>query len=252
MGCEHAVAVGFFCDASSLIAVNTPDQKVGWSRVKLGGNGLEALRAGTLEQPVLEKSGDNLRIDWGYVYLAAPANEAGLRMQAGYGSLGSFAQAGLLPDADEVEPAEKYGVHIPLLSASFDLGRVGSAVESRYVMLAYDDVWSLEYFNRRLRPYWRRNGMGVDGLLRAAAEDHDKVLARSIAFDKALTEDLVSAGGPEYAALSITAFRQTLAAHTRLPPISTVARFACRRRISATGRSIRWTSCILQRLSSCC
>jgi hypothetical protein len=43
--------------------------------------------------------------------------------------------------------------------------------------------------------------------------DHDKLAARSIAFDKALADDLVTAGGPEYAALSIVAYRQTLAAH---------------------------------------
>jgi hypothetical protein len=207
-GGEHDVTVDF--SASSLIALNTPEQKVSWSRVKLGG--IDALRAGSSEQPVLEKSGDLLRIDWGYLYLAAPGNEAGLRMQAGYGTLASFAQSGQLPDVDELD-ATGYGAHLPLLSASFDLGRVGSEAASRYLMLAYDDVWALEYFNRKLRPYWRRNGMGVAELLNAAAEEHDKLLERSIAFDKALTEDLVSAGGPEYAALSITAYRQTLAAH---------------------------------------
>lgn len=207
-GREHTVALDFA--ASSLIATNTPEQKVAWSRVKFGG--VDALRAGTVEQPVLEKSGDLLRIDWGYVYLAAPGNEAGVRMQAGYGSLASFAQTGELPDSDELD-ATGYGAHVLLLSAAFDLGKVGSEAVSRYVMLAYDDVWALEYFNRRLRPYWRRNGMGAEGLLRAAAEEHEKLLARSIAFDKALTEDLMKAGGPEYAALSITAYRQTLAAH---------------------------------------
>jgi hypothetical protein len=207
-GKDHEVTVDFA--ASSVIAVNTPEQKLGWSRVKLGG--IDALRAGSLEQPVLEKSGDLLRIDWGYVYLAAPGNEAGLRMQAGYGTLASFAQTGKLPEADELE-ATGYGNHIPLLSASFDLGSVGTTAASRYLMLAYDDEWALDYFNRRLRPYWRRNGQAAAELLKAAADEHDKLLERSIAFDKALSADLVTTGGAEYAALSITAFRQTLAAH---------------------------------------
>ena len=206
-GREHEVSIDF--DASSVIAVNTPEQKTAWSRVRLA-NGIEALRVGSVEQPVLEKSGDNLRIDWGYLYLAAPE---GVRLQAGYSARQSFASKGTLPDADELEPEEKYGNRIPQLSASFDLGRVGVTGVSRYLMLAYDDVWSLEYFNRKLRPYWRRNGMDASGLLTAAAADHDKLLSRSIVFDKALTDDLVTAGGPEYAALSITAYRQTLAAH---------------------------------------
>ena len=206
-GREHEVAVDF--DASSVIAVNTPEQKVTWSRVRLG-EGLEALRAGSVEQPVLEKSGDNLRIDWGYLYLA---EKDGARLHAGYTARQSFASTGHLPDADELEPADKYGNRIPLLSASFDMGRVGGTTVSRHLMLAYDDVWSLEYFYRKLRPYWRRNGMDAGGLLMAAAVQYDKLLERSIAFDKALTDDLVNAGGSEYAALSIAAYRQTLAAH---------------------------------------
>ena len=31
---------------------------------------------------------------------------------------------------------------------------------SRHLMLAYDDEYSIEYFGRKLRPYWRRNGAG--------------------------------------------------------------------------------------------
>jgi hypothetical protein len=206
-GRDHAVSLDF--DASSVIALNTPDQKVAWSRVRLG-TGLEALRAGSIEQPVLEKSGDNLRIDWGYLYLAAPN---GGTLHAGYTGRQTFISTGHLPEADDLEPEEKYSSRIPQLSASFDMGQVGTGRVSRYLMLAYDDVWSLEYFNRKLRPYWRRNGMDAAALLRAAVADHDKLATRSIAFDKALTDDLVTAGGPEYAALSIAAYRQTLAAH---------------------------------------
>ena len=67
-GKEHEVAVDF--DASPLIATNTPEQKVGLVAGASGwGTGGAAGRHRT-DQPVLEKSGDNLRIDWGYFYLA--------------------------------------------------------------------------------------------------------------------------------------------------------------------------------------
>ena len=58
-GAAHAVKVYF--DASSELTVNTPDQRVLLSRVRLGD--LDVLRAGSQQQPLLEKYGDNLRIN---------------------------------------------------------------------------------------------------------------------------------------------------------------------------------------------
>ncbi|MBS1567155.1 MAG: DUF5127 domain-containing protein, partial [Bacteroidetes bacterium] len=56
---------------SSNLAVNQPSQPVQASMYS--SNGLSILKTGTAEQPVLQKKGDNLRIDWGYAYVAVPA-----------------------------------------------------------------------------------------------------------------------------------------------------------------------------------
>lgn len=61
-------------DTSAALAVNTPDQRVVGSRERI--RDLVALRFGSEEQPVLAKKGDNLRIDWGYAYAAAPRRGA--------------------------------------------------------------------------------------------------------------------------------------------------------------------------------
>ena len=66
-GAEHAVAV--FLDAGAELVTNTADQPVTWSRFVLDGQ--PVLRMGSREQPMLAKRGDDLRIDWGYLYLAA-------------------------------------------------------------------------------------------------------------------------------------------------------------------------------------
>ena len=205
-GRPHAVSVYF--DASARIAVNSPVQRVTCARLRIGV--LDALRAGTTDQPVLAKSGDDLRIDWGYMYLTAPAGE--LRAASAQASQ-RFAETGQLPENDELDQTEPYRNDLPVLAAKLEFGQVSGAPVSRYAVLAYDDEFSIEYFQRRLRPYWRRNGMDAAGLLRAAVTDFPALLERAKKFDEDLSADLVRAGGSKYAALAITAFRQTLAAH---------------------------------------
>ncbi len=77
-GSPHEVTL--YDSASSLLAVNVPTQKVDWSRESMGD--LTLLRVGTTDQPVLEKGGDDIRIDWGYVYLATPTTGASARVGA--------------------------------------------------------------------------------------------------------------------------------------------------------------------------
>ena len=71
-GDTHAVSV--YESTSSLLAVNTPDQNVVWDRVSVAG--LNALRVGTVDQTLLQPAGDDTRIDWGYLYAAAPARHS--------------------------------------------------------------------------------------------------------------------------------------------------------------------------------
>lgn len=72
----HRVSLYFDCAAQ--FAVNAPDQQVIGSRARIGD--LEVLRIGSSDQPVLGKSGDNLRIDWGFLYVAAPQKESAARL----------------------------------------------------------------------------------------------------------------------------------------------------------------------------
>jgi hypothetical protein len=84
---------------------------------------------------------------------------------------------------------------------------------SRHLVLAYDDEYSVEYLNRRLRPYWRRKGDGAAELLAWALADYEKLQERCARFDESLTADLTRAGGEEYARLGALAYRQAIAAH---------------------------------------
>jgi hypothetical protein len=203
-GHQHDVALYF--DASSELAVNTRDQPVSATRFLLDGQ--TVLRAGSREQPVLAKRGDDLRIDWGYLYLAAD------RLDGVMASIGprkqetnSFSNDGRLPDSDD--PADNGAV----LAFAIDLGKIDSRPASRYLMIAYDDIFAIEFLERRERAWWRRNGGNAATLLRTARREHDTLLQKSKAFDARLTSDLRSVGGEKYARLATLAYRQTLAAH---------------------------------------
>ncbi|MCW5977428.1 MAG: DUF4965 domain-containing protein [Bryobacteraceae bacterium] len=204
--------VELYFDATSSLVVDNPYQPVVWSRFKLGD--MEAVRMGSRDQPVLEKRGDDLRIDWGYLYLTVPPDSSASLIAADRDEAWqAFQEDGRLPLNDELETHAPARFRSPALAAAFDLGKVGAAPVSRYAVLAYDDIFSIEYFHRKLRPYWRRKGATAADLLASAVRDYPALAGRCRRFDEELMADLRRAGGDEYALLAALAFRQTLAAH---------------------------------------
>jgi hypothetical protein len=208
-GAEHDVAVYF--DAGSDLVVNTADQPVTWARYQSDGQPL--LRMGSREQAVLARRGDDLRIDWGYLYLAADRADGVSFSGAMHAeTVRAFQSSGKLPDSDMFSDQMPRRGALALAS-SIHFGKVGSRAVSRYLMLAYDDEFSIEYFQRKERAWWRRNGADAADLIRLARQDHDSLAARSVAFDNELMADLRKVGGEKYARLAALAYRQTLAAH---------------------------------------
>ena len=209
-GGTHRVQTYF--DAAANITVDNMHEQVAWSRFHIGE--LQVLRMGTQQQPILEKSGDDLRIDWGYLYVGAPP-EAGTLSAATTRQAATeiFTKSGRVPDADDLRIEQPYAQELPVLAGSFDFGSVTNTPVSHRLILAYDDLYSVAYFQRRLRPYWRRDQMGVAELLRAALADYSSLEQRARSFDSELMTDLRKAGGDDYAYLGALAYRQTWAAH---------------------------------------
>ena len=207
-GGRHAVELYF--DACSELAVNEPGQQVVHAAERVGG--LTALKIGSKDQPVLAKKGDDLRIDWGYLYAAAPAAAvADARVAPRDEWAARFARGERLAAISAAAPAEGRGDFFTAAIA-FDLGWVAAAPVSRWLMLAYDDLWSIQYMHNNLRPYWRRNGWEAADLLAAAARDYEALRARCAVFDDGLMADLTRAGGAKYAAICALAYRQCFAA----------------------------------------
>ncbi|HEX4716303.1 MAG TPA: DUF5127 domain-containing protein, partial [Ktedonobacteraceae bacterium] len=182
-----------YFDASAQLATNTGDDTVVWGRERVGD--MQALHIGTNEQPVLAKSGDNLRIDWGWLYVAVPPQPGAETAASSYEARVQFTKNGSLPASDDLDMPSAVKHTLPLLAVRFDLGTVGSTPVSRRVLLAYDDRWAIEYLNRRLRAYWRRNGMTTAEMLQKAEADESTLRNRAAAFDAELVRDLEHEGG---------------------------------------------------------
>jgi hypothetical protein len=209
---EHAVGVYF--DASALLAVNEGAQPVTagtlFTRQRVGTD-VRALRISSAEQPILQKKGDNLRIDWGHLLVAA-AGRAQQVLAPRRLATSTWAQSGTLPPGGLQFPRAASDDD-PVAAIAFDLGRVGAQPTARWAMIGYDDEYSITLMGRRLRPYWRRDGATTEDLLAVASRDYVALRDRCARFDEELMAELRAAGGENYARLAALSHRQALAAN---------------------------------------
>ena len=170
------------------------------------------LRSETKSQNILGKSGDNVRIDWGYVYFAAPRGKG---MTAAIGNAKNirtqFITSGTLDNSFKQNPDGDLTKGMEALSFADDLGKVGRKHSTGYVMLAYDDVYSIQYFGENLRPYWNRSGnLTIQDQIKSAVKDYAAIIRKCNKFDEQLMHDAGAAGGEKYAELCALAYRQAV------------------------------------------
>jgi len=204
-GKPHKVDIYF--SASSNLAVNTPDQLV--SVWKYNSGGLSILKTGTVEQPVLQKKNDDLRIDWGYLYVAVPA-KSGAKQFIG----NQVENLNRFKASRYAQTAQALNVKMQDLSTIIPFGTVGVKTMEKYMMLGYDDLKSIEYFGNQLLPVWRTSpSVTFETQLVQANKDYPSLKLKTKDFDKKLVAEATSAGGKEYADLCKLAYRQSIAAH---------------------------------------
>ena len=203
-GKTHAVKV--FLSASSDIAVYRPAQEV--TAKKYTTAKLSILKTGTVEQPVLQKGADDMRIDWGYFYVAAPKVS---------GAVQFVSPANRAADAFR---NNSYNYNVTrgkklALNTVMSMGTVGASPISRFLELGYDEIYAIQYFKKNLRPWWNTSGQEtIEGQLTAAADQYQEVMQKCETFNKDVYADALKSGGQEYAHLCMLGYRQSIAAHT--------------------------------------
>lgn len=207
-GATHSVEL--WVSASAQLAVNDTQEPVVWGTSHIGD--MTVMYVGDNQQPMLQKAGDNLRIDWGWADLAVPAQPGTTTQIVGRTQLEqavTTAQA----ESDDIDMPRQARIDLPTMAVHFDLGPVTTSPVVRKAMLAYDDREAVEYMHRQMPDYWRRDGESFAEMLQSAEHEQDALAGRAEGFDRALVADLTAVGGAHYAALAVLAYRQTLAAH---------------------------------------
>ncbi|MFT4093888.1 MAG: DUF4965 domain-containing protein [Niabella sp.] len=193
-------------NVSSNLSVNTPAQEVVASQYTAGK--VSFLKAGTISQDVLAKKGDDLRIDWGYLYTAVPRGSGAQQFIA---ASDEAALRVLNRQAEMPGIKEQRGKQLQL-STVLQLNTDQPA--GAKILLGYDDIWSVEYFGKKLRPWWNRNNnTTIEKQLQAAHEDYTATIAKCNVLDKTIYNDALKAGGAAYARLCEISYRQVIAAH---------------------------------------
>lgn len=194
-----------YLEASPRWALDQPYQESVGERFEQ--QGLLFVKAGSKEQNILAKSGDDLRIDWGYFLFATEADAA---TSANLGTSEelrrAFVEGTPAPDAAKGENERA--------TMAFTR-KLGTTKEARGKwLIGYDDIYSIQYFGENLRPYWNAAGdRTIVDEFRAAHEEYDELIGRCCAFDRELMTRATEAGGRKYAELCALAYRQSFAAH---------------------------------------
>jgi DNA-binding FadR family transcriptional regulator len=206
--------VDCYIDMTGEIAVNLPHERVFWNREER--DGVVAMSFRHEHQPILEKAGDHLRIDWGTAYLAG---KSGI-VTAVVGDINDCRDAFVTSrpiegNEPKMAPPRKVDYNQdPIIALSFTITAAVGRSGRETVLIGYDDEYAIEFFHQKLRAWWRRNdtldGMGV---LALAMQEKDDVLARAARFDDALEARATRLAGPAYASLCALSWRHTIAAH---------------------------------------
>lgn len=173
---RHEVSVRV--EVSEEICINLKgDSAVEIEKLELGK--YSSIKMGSTEQKVLERNGDDLRIEWGYFYLT-----------------------GLGETYSRVD------------SEGVNFVGIKSEVKSSLVLtFAYDDIQSIQYFGKNLKSYWNKDGAKITDEILKAHGDYRHVLRKCDAIAEKLFCDAVRAGGEKYAEICELSFRQAISAH---------------------------------------
>lgn len=176
-GKQHKVTAKIF--VTEELVLNKANEGKAWSEdVEI--NGLSCVKIGSGDQKILWRSGDDVRIDWGYCYLA-------------------------------VQGEAKTGNAV--IENLYSVYAEAEIENEKLFLFAYDDIDSIVYFGENLKAYWKNNGKTIEDAIKEAAEEYSLLREKCDSFSKKIEAEAIAKGGEKYAELLLLAYRQVMAAH---------------------------------------
>jgi len=209
---EHDVQIYF--ETTPELAVNETSQPVVSEKINNGD--MVYLKTGTIDQPYTKRIGDGVRIDWGYAYLASDmAKNKDMALGEYFRMKEQFIKSGsLLPSASPESLPTDMRESMTVLAYTEDLGKINKNGSTGFLMLGYDDIYSIEYFYKRRMAYWKHNGtVDIFQAFEKARNQYQSLMKECRAFDIKLMEDALISGGKEYAEICALTYRQAIVAH---------------------------------------
>ncbi len=178
-GFEHDVKVLF--EASEELVLNKKgDCAVSFETIET--DRVISGKIGRADQKILNRSGDDLRIEWGYFYLSA--------------------KKGCVISSEVRD-------NMTFVCCKSDLVEN----EADYVLFSYDDIYCLNYFGSNIEAYWKKVNSNIVSVIDDAFDEAELMFNKSIDFSEKMMTDAEVYGGEKYAEMLSLAYRQVIAAH---------------------------------------
>ncbi len=156
---------------------------------------------GTKEQNVLNRDGDDVRIDWGYLHLVHPnATVCTINNRL------HLVRPHVRPYLLKTNTAQDFRADTPPLLAA------RSKKLADHFVVAYDDIKSIVYYGKQVDAYYKTVYGDFETMLQTAVSEADDIRALCDAFDEQLLSKMQRVS-ESYANIGALAYRQVIAAH---------------------------------------
>ena len=175
---------------------------------------------------MLQRAGDDHRIEWGSFHVIAPdyeqdamslrswqtklCNDYGNKLQP-VNQMGTQGPNRELKGPERCQVYEKTPVH-PIYPTIVVKKKFHEVQIADHIAVGYDDVKSIQYFGQNIAAYWRKDGDDFGAIMGKSILEYERILEKVRIFE----EDLLAkatAVSPKYADILSLAYRQVIAAH---------------------------------------